>query len=118
VLMTDEPGMVAWYLTQLDLDERDAATRHKLTCDTVGWERRGESLRLRAAGAHDVADVAAKRAIVELHTPVVPDDPAYGCPQCWTGGETGGPSDHPCDTLRLIVAALAHRPGYREEWRP
>jgi hypothetical protein len=114
--MTDEPGMVTWYLTQLDLDERDAATRHKLTCDTVISD--GASPCDCGLPELTVADVAAKRAIVELHTPIVPDDPAYGCPQCWTGGETGGPSDHPCDTLRLIVAALAHRPGYREEWRP
>ncbi|MEV8610273.1 DUF6221 family protein [Amycolatopsis sp. NPDC051373] len=53
-------------------------------------------------------DVAAKRQIIELHTPDWPWNKACGC--C---GEAAL-----CRTLRLLALPYDEHPDYREEWRP
>lgn len=81
--------------------------------------------------ARVLAEVAAKRAILELHdgehdcrelkTGVYPHDWPSAAP--WgSAGEAWrhASSEHfegPCPTLRLLAQPYADRPGFREEWR-
>ena len=87
-----------------------------------------------------LADIAAKRAIVGLHTPeraeqLKPLDrlmERYGaepvvetCPLCCLNPYAGyeGESDpefepYPCQTLRLLASAYSTWPGYQTEWAP
>lgn len=80
---------------------------------------------------HDPArvlrEVAAKRAVVDLHTPVVlhggPGGKYYDqtvvCRSCEPpNGVHLQEEIYPCLTLRLLAAVYADSPGYREEWRP
>jgi hypothetical protein len=69
---------------------------------------------------HDPAsvlrDIAAKRAIVDLHICPCPDD----CGECGacSGAHHADPTYAPCPTLRHLAAAYADRDGYRPEWAP
>lgn len=54
-----------------------------------------------------LADVAAKRAILDLHD-AVPEEEHCAWDQ----------ERKPCQTVRLLASAYAHRPGYRDQWRP
>lgn len=62
------------------------------------------------------ADIAAKRAILDLHAEAMGTDFHGNCPGTWVG-YSDDPAE-PCPTLRLLASAYADRPGYREEWRP
>lgn len=73
--------------------------------------------------ARVLAEVAAKRRIVELHAHVPP--PGYvpgsgiGCQLC--SRDTVGGDLQPdgwCETLRLLALPFADRPGYQDSWRP
>lgn len=59
--------------------------------------------------AHVLADLAAKRRIVELHSP---DYPELSDPECWTCH-----GQWPCPTLLALAQPYADAPGWREEWR-
>ncbi len=64
--------------------------------------------------ARVLADVAAKRAILDAH-----EELTIGC--CNTCTEGMHSSEHqswPCATVRLLALPYADQPGYREEWRP
>lgn len=54
-----------------------------------------------------LAEVAAKRAIVELHHPVDPCDAHNGSTF----------ESVPCETLATLAAIYADHPDFREEWR-
>jgi len=67
-----------------------------------------------------LADIAVKRAILDLH------GSEHECPfnapferieSVWWGLPVGGGVKW-CPTVRLLASAYAHRPGYRDEWRP
>jgi hypothetical protein len=60
--------------------------------------------------ARVLAEVAAKRAIIDEHAPVV--DGSQG--RRWFVGSESQSSL----TLRLLALPYADQPGYREEWRP
>lgn len=62
-----------------------------------------------------LADVEAKRRIVELHAPADddPGGPVY-CPECSRYDGTG----KLCPTLRLLALPYADHPDYRDDWRP
>jgi hypothetical protein len=79
--------------------------------------------------ARVLAEVAAKRAIVELHSPT--NEEEHGSPQGFLGGGrygyiepaciTCGTFDEyavpwPCDTIKALAQPYAGRPGWREEW--
>lgn len=65
------------------------------------------------------ADIAAKRAILDLHNGDYPYDPDDGPGNySWTARCQECHSEEPCKTLRLLASAYATRPGYLEEWRP
>lgn len=66
----------------------------------------------------ELADIEAKRRIVELHH--ISDEDVYDadgierpgkdCTECW--------DEFPCDTLRLLALPYAEHSDYREEWKP
>ena len=78
-----------------------------------------------------LADIEAKRAILNLHfvtvrtEPRTPFDPYTGerrgpahdvdCGAC--GWASSDPTSA-CETVRLLASAYKDRPGYRDEWRP
>jgi hypothetical protein len=72
--------------------------------------------------AYVLADVAAKREIIEAHPSGRdhPEGPLY-CLECGPKWKTGkAPRDwigYPCDTLRVLALPYADHPDYREEWR-
>lgn len=64
--------------------------------------------------ARVLAEIAAKRAIVELHEPYASE--SHGGAACWVCGPGGFP--WPCTTLRFLALPDAGHDSYREEWRP
>lgn len=108
-----------------------------LTADGLAlWDTEGSSTLCMTAvsaehvAAHDpafeLADIAAKRAIVAHHVPeadlrirdgrYVQDPPL--CTICWqTWPNKGKRQLHPCTTLRLLAAPYADRPGYNPAWK-
>lgn len=61
--------------------------------------------------ARVLAEVAAKRALLDVHR----DD--YGsCSTCGTAGEYDVP--WPCTTVELLALPYANHPDYRSEWAP
>ncbi len=73
--------------------------------------------------ARVLADVAAKRRIVELHVAVAPgtvDDPWCAVCADWPNADYDGPGtvDWPCPTQRLLALPFAGHPNYRPEWAP
>jgi hypothetical protein len=59
-----------------------------------------------------LADVAAKRAIVSLHT-----HPSFACYWSHDSMEQHDPGEV-CDTLCALAQPYADHPDYREEWKP
>jgi hypothetical protein len=98
--------LVAWLTNVLDEDERGFNFR-------IDQERnlQVEQLQMwgRPLAEMMLADVAAKRAIIGLHS----DNNDEAC-QSYAGNW----SYEPCLTLRLLASAYAGRPGYQDQWRP
>ncbi|WP_141746624.1 DUF6221 family protein [Streptomyces sp. LUP30] len=67
-----------------------------------------------------LADVAAKRAIVDEHPDVNDGDCGICVTGRWGYPTHGGssPQRHPCRTLRLLAAPFAAHPDYDERWKP
>jgi len=77
-----------------------------------------------------LADIAAKRAIVEIHQPERGPDTWYWlerrCKGCGSGWHKWIPDRPPteigpergCPTLRALASVYADHPDYREEWKP
>src|SRR5262245_6868960 len=66
--------------------------------------------------ARVLAEVAAKRRIIDEHRPKGPEE---GCPTCTEQTITAwAPEDSPCPTLRLLALPYDQHSDYREEWRP
>ncbi|MEU9661912.1 DUF6221 family protein [Streptomyces chartreusis] len=70
--------------------------------------------------SHVLREIEAKRQLLDEHQDV--NDGSCGtCVDGQWGYPTHGgssPQRFPCRTLRLLALPYAHRPGYREEWRP
>lgn len=71
--------------------------------------------------ARVLAEVAAKRRILELHDRFSqPQQMAKG--RVWACGTCGSvddsPTEWPCDTLRLLALPFAGHPDYRADWAP
>lgn len=61
-----------------------------------------------------LAEIAAKRAIVELHTGRQVDlDFHLACTEC-----SPQPLKYPCRTLRFLAQPYSDHSDYREEWKP
>lgn len=65
-----------------------------------------------------LAEVAAKRAILELHDPGDTTGTRNWCAGCTEPGKPGLMARMPCQHTRLLALPFADRPGYRDEWRP
>jgi len=105
--MTD---LTTWLLSQIDADEAVAVEG----VETLGdWAEDSADL---DAGAllwqakRTLAQCAAHRRIVELHSPEVD-----ACPPMDTSDDAAF-YDSWCPTLRAIAGIYADRPGFREEW--
>jgi hypothetical protein len=115
------------------LDEAEAATRALLAesqrvsvalkeprllgKEIPGW---GSWRAVEQMGTDRLADVEAKRRILDLHTPqrigVFVD---LSCPTCWhTTTDPTRREEHPCRTLRCLALPYATHPDYRQEWKP
>lgn len=93
---------------------------------TVAYDPSGDS-ESKADFAHIVrwdparvlAECAAKRRIVDLHTI---EDRYLDCPTCTDSDYRTRRYDDEqlwwCDTLKLLALPYVDRPGYRPEWRP
>lgn len=78
------------------LDEDEAAAR-------CGWDEHGPW----PTEARVLAEVEAKRRLVELHAP-------NGRECWWCGGDQGG--TYPCENLRILALPYASHADYRAEW--
>jgi hypothetical protein len=76
---------------------------------------------------HDPArvlrEVAAKRAILAVHSPGYPvtypkPSGQPTCAVCHSGGWDWDPEQWPCPTVRALAAIYSNHPGYRQEWAP
>ena len=76
--------------------------------------RAGEEPYLAIDPARVLAEVDAKRRIIEWHTGQRDDKTPWGKPVviCYCG------YDLPCSTLRLLALPYADHPDYQDEWRP
>jgi len=71
--------------------------------------------------ARVLAEVAAKRAIIELHAPIPEDDlrlRAGSCTSCGDQGCCGHDEEYPCATLKAIAQPYADHPDFDPAWRP
>lgn len=98
------------------------------------WGSFGGSINAAFKPREQLADVAAKRQLIELHMPIKdhgrfseerPDSlGCEGCPEphgmvCTTCRDYAGDHDDaPCETLKLLALPYADHPDYREDWRP
>ncbi|MET9099972.1 DUF6221 family protein [Streptomyces antibioticus] len=130
-----------WLGAQLDEDERIARAAGGI--DWLRTERPGETVAIFDSNgepvvydegwpsdgqqahivAHDpvrvLREIEAKRRIMECHEPWVAGNGDTICGRCGREHIDGRPGGHfPCQTLRLLALPYAHRPGYRDEWRP
>lgn len=124
--MTD--ALIAFLTARLDEDE--AEQREKLR----GWHEPNcaviEDVDYECdcgVPARVLADVAAKRRIIELHrsggrVSLGDDDQPESwrdyCDTCGSGEPYEYPTWWPCDTLRLLALPFADHPDCRPEWRP
>lgn len=74
----------------------------------------------RHSPARVLAEIAAKRRLLELHAVRERGD---GCVVCDDGNDScgclSGPSwGYPCDTVKTLALPYADHPAYRDEWRP
>ena len=111
--------LIAWLRAQLDEDERVIR----------GWASACVHVEACFDGSSDfldrftedrmLAEVDAKRQLMELHRPV----------RKRSTGSDGGviedckmcdhfPAQYPCATMRLLALPYADRSGYRQEWAP
>jgi hypothetical protein len=68
-------------------------------------------------------EVAAKRAIIDVHSPGYPvtfPEPSGQptCGVCHAGTWDWDPEGWPCATVRAIAAVYSDHPDYRAEWKP
>lgn len=123
-------GLVEFLRAQLDEDQQQAEELMKFAKDThltfqdhkrflgrdvPGWHTWPDVERM---CARLLAEVAAKRAVLDGHT----DFEGHGCTTCvvgdWGYPERGGsrPEAWPCWTVLAVAQPYAGRPGWREEW--
>lgn len=64
--------------------------------------------------ARVLREIAAKRAVLDLHTWTASLDGCWSC----SGDHGADPTPAPCGTLRHMAAVYADHPDYRQEWAP
>jgi hypothetical protein len=112
--------LATWLRAQLDDDERHAQMLPMgFPADSRWTEQDVTAIAWAADPARALAEVAAKRAMIDLHDPGTTTTP-WWCASCL---DTASPEPDlmalaPCPVLRLLALPYADQPGYREEWRP
>lgn len=112
-----EPSLVEFLLARLTEDEAAAERlRRPSEGDPWGWQPKGvttnDAGRVEISPARVLADVEAKRRIVDLHYEVTSDS-GY-CVVCVTNDYTDEP--YPCPTIRALASVYRNHPDWREEW--
>lgn len=137
-------GLITWFRQILDEDEQHFSSQLDGWQEPESWDG-GDHVDDLHELRWRLADITAKRAILDLHTPVVENvewwDSTDGsgraavCDTCgnrepneWDLGvgnygvkPEGWVSGYvlwPCQTVRLLATAYASREGFRGEWRP
>lgn len=131
--------LAAWLRKRLDEDEEDIRDSRSLSPGELDWSMPQWMDRDRM-----LAEVEAKRRILELHEPTITtvewwDAPEVGsaptCPACVVAEPNEWPLPigaaglkpegwvsayilAPCPTIRLLALPHADQAGYKEEWRP
>jgi hypothetical protein len=107
--------LIPWLTEQLDQDEKVARAarpdRHRaIVTEVLGTGALGAHLQARHVAEWDparvLAEIDAKRRIIALTC-----DGA-------DGGYPSGYYEAKTDVICLLALPYAHRPGYREEWKP
>ena len=114
--MSDD--LVAWLRAQLDEDERIASRVEPNQAPNqlrAMVTRDGSPPFLEVDSARVLAEVDAKRRILDFLSRDVIDVSTLGGPPEWIHGASPIEA-HPA--LRLLALPYADRPGYRDEWRP
>jgi hypothetical protein len=119
--------LVTWLRQQLDEDERTADSWHWDSCDEVIDRERSMGCDC-GLPKRVLAEVAVKRAILDLHEPAVLRggegakyyETRIVCRSCEPPRSllAGEPDPWPCPTVRLLALPYALNPGYDESWRP
>lgn len=100
--MASQYSIIDFLRARLDEDEREARVRLGRGGSSHRWSR-------------VLAEVAAKRRIVDLHDApqIIYGTAKWACLQCDSVGE-----EPPCQTLRLLATVWSDNPDYLQEWRP
>lgn len=117
--------LITWLRLQLDEDEQSLGGLDSTALNgiesTAGWD-------VRAYVERGLAEVEAKRRILELHPPFTDHAGRVRCEACAelchsrSGLGCDDPADamYPCETVegiaRLLAQPYAGRDGWREEW--
>lgn len=143
-MMANVDDLVTWLRAQLDKDERVARealewederfTRHEWSWSHVarlsGKVKRQDVVAGAPSPRGQLAEVEAKRRILDLHPPFTDHAGRVRCETCAelchsrSGLGCNDPVDamYPCETVddiaRLLAQAYAGREGWREEWQP
>lgn len=116
--MTD---IVAFITARLDADEHDALRGYlkaEPNPEYTGWDKSTTAGLPPLVAMRVLADIAAKRAILDRHTPRTyesfgPDGKDLLVTSCLECVDTP-----PCATLRHLATVYAQHPDFREEWKP
>lgn len=109
-MVTDD--LVVWLRGVLDEEEAAA----KLLCRNAQEVRRTLQGKVERMAAGVLADIAAKRGILDLRDAMAAGvEAADGTMLSGATKVRLGAYDN---TIRLVASVYADRPGYREEWRP
>jgi hypothetical protein len=65
---------------------------------------------------HVLADIAAKRAILALHTCQCPDPDCRDCGEC-SGAHHADPTPAPCGTVKVLAQPHAEHPDFDPAWK-
>lgn len=77
---------------------------------------RGRTIARFADPAHVLADIAAKRAILALHTCQCPDPDCRDCGEC-SGAHHADPTPAPCGTVKVLAQPHAEHPDFDPAWK-
>jgi hypothetical protein len=104
-----------WDAHRVDDDEWEVRSRGAQIVRDVGPEFAAHIARHDPARV--LAEVEAKRRIVECHESWVAGNGDTICGRCGREHIDGRPGGHfPCQTLRLLALPYADHPDYRQEW--
>lgn len=104
-------------------EDRDDAERGYLKAPEIpdydGWNGSTTVGLTPAVTVRVLAEIDAKRRIMECHEPWVAGNGDTVCGRCGREHIDGRPGGHfPCQTLRLLALPYAAHPDYQSEWAP